>query len=76
MRTVSEKARAAGLSGVDELAELTQTSRQTLNNWNNKYPRRFAAILAGAVELRGQESPKTTAEQAARESGKLGALKP
>ena len=45
----SEKAKAAGMKSLDELAEISEESVQTLNNWFKKKPRRFELILKGAV---------------------------
>ncbi len=44
----SELCKAAGLKSLNELAEITGESVQTLNNWHKKKPRRFDLILAGA----------------------------
>jgi len=45
----SEKAKAAGLKSLAELAEISGESVQTLNNWFKKEPRRFELVLKGAI---------------------------
>jgi len=49
----SERCKAAGLKSLNELAEITGESVQTLNNWHKNKPRRFDLILLGAVAFRG-----------------------
>ena len=48
----SEKAKKAGLKGLNEMSELTGVSRQTLNNWNKENPLKFDTFLMGAVAKR------------------------
>lgn len=45
----SEKAKAAGLKSLAELAGVSGESVQTLNNWYKKKPRLFELVLKGAV---------------------------
>lgn len=45
----SEKAKAAGLKSLAELADASGESVQTLNNWFKNKPRRFELILKGIV---------------------------
>ena len=45
----SEKAKAAGLKSLAELAEISGESVQTLNNWHKNKPRLFELVLKGAV---------------------------
>jgi hypothetical protein len=48
----SEKCKAAGLKSLNELAEITGESVQTLNNWYKNKPQLFKVVLAGAVSLK------------------------
>lgn len=45
----SEKCKAAGLSGLAELVELTGKCQRTLINWNKADPTLFHIVLRGAV---------------------------
>mgnify|MGYP001309640552 CR=1 FL=1 len=45
----SEKAKAAGLKSLAELAEISGESVQTLNNWHKHKPRLFNLVLKGAI---------------------------
>lgn len=45
----SEMAKKAGLKSLNELAEITGESVQTLNNWFKDNPRRFELILKGVA---------------------------
>ena len=49
----SELCKAAGLKSLNELAEITGESVQTLNNWHKNKPRLFHAVLMGAIGIRG-----------------------
>lgn len=48
----SEKAKAAGMKSLAELAEISGESVQTLNNWHKNKPRLFDLVLKGAVAER------------------------
>lgn len=48
----SEKAKAAGLKSLAELAEISGESVQTLNNWHKNKPRLFELVLKGAIAER------------------------
>jgi hypothetical protein len=45
----SEKCKAAGLTGLAELAEITGKCRRTLINWSKADPVLFQILLRGAV---------------------------
>ena len=45
----SEKCKAAGLSGLAELVEITGKCSRTLINWNKADPLLFEIVLRGAV---------------------------
>ena len=45
----SEVVKMAGLKSLQELADMTGESVQTLNNWYKNNPLRFELILKGAV---------------------------
>ena len=45
----SQKCKAAGLSGLAELVEITGKCRRTLNNWSKADPVLFEIVLRGAV---------------------------
>lgn len=45
----SEKCKAAGLTGLAELVEITRKCRRTLINWSKADPLLFEIILRGAV---------------------------
>ena len=45
----SERCKEAGLKSLAELAERSEESVQTLNNWFKKKRRRFELILAGVT---------------------------
>ena len=45
----SEKCKEAGLSSLEQLAEITEVSVQTLNNWHKNKPKLFNVVLLGAV---------------------------
>lgn len=47
-----EQAKAAGLKNLNELAELTGESIQTLNNWSKNKPKFFELVIAGAVSIK------------------------
>ena len=47
----SEQCKEVGLSSLNQLAEITGESVQTLNNWHKNKPKLFKAVLAGAVVL-------------------------
>lgn len=51
MMTPSERCKQAGLSGLNELAEITGQSVQTLNNWakSDKKARLFEIVVIGAA---------------------------
>ena len=44
----SHAARIAGFDSLNELAEITTESVQTLNNWYKNNPRRFSLVVKGA----------------------------
>ena len=48
----SERAKQAGLDSLEELAEMTGQSVQTLNNWSKNKPKLFDVVLAGAVQIK------------------------
>lgn len=50
----SEKAKAAGLKNLNELAELTGRSTEVLRNWDKNNTEFFEIILKGAVEKKNQ----------------------
>ena len=45
----SQKCKAAGLSGLAELVELTGKCQRTLINWDKASPLLFEIVLRGAV---------------------------
>lgn len=47
--TASESAKQAGLSNLVEVAEMTQQSVQTLNNWFNNKPDLFKMVISGCA---------------------------
>jgi hypothetical protein len=51
----SEACRAAGLSGLNELAALTRKTPQTIINWYKYQPLFFRIVLAGAVATKPTE---------------------
>lgn len=48
----SEVCKQSGLSGVEELARMSNISRQTLYNWSRERPEAFALMVLGASELK------------------------
>lgn len=44
----------AGLSGIKELSNATDKSKQTLINWHNHQPKLFAIVVAGVVAMKGK----------------------
>ena len=50
----SEKAKAAGLKNLAELAEITNRSTETLRNWDKNNPELFEIILKGAIEQKNK----------------------
>lgn len=52
----SELCKLSGLTSMEELAELLQTSRQNLINWHREKPAMFDAMLAGAAMLKNPRS--------------------
>ena len=55
----SELVKITGLKNLNELAEISGESVQTLNNWHKNNPLRFELILKGAVikKLEGLKVP-------------------
>jgi transcriptional regulator with XRE-family HTH domain len=53
----AEMCRAAGLSGLAELEELTGVGRRTLSNWHKDKPLLFKIVLIGAVQLKTETLP-------------------
>lgn len=51
----SQACRDAGLKSLNELAEMTHQSAQTLINWHKHKPELFRIVLAGAAAVRFQE---------------------
>ena len=47
----SELCKEAGLSSLNQLAEITGESVQTLNNWHKNKPKLFKVVIAGAVAI-------------------------
>lgn len=52
MTRPSDVCKAAGLSGLRELSELTGQSQQTLINWHRDKPELFAIVVKGAYQSR------------------------
>lgn len=48
----SEKAKAAGLKNLAELSELTDTSPQTLINWDKNKSKLFNVVIKGAAAIK------------------------
>lgn len=52
--TASQQAKAAGFKSLQQVAELTGWTTETLRNFHKQNPRRFRIILAGCeAELKG-----------------------
>jgi hypothetical protein len=64
--TASEQAKQYGLKSLAEVAKLSNTSFQTLNNYHKNNPKRFDIILLGCVkklkneQCQNSEHTKTT----------------
>ena len=56
--TPSQQAKAAGLSSLAVVVDMTGVSYQTLNNWHKHKPNLFATVLAGCKAL--HEAKSTT----------------
>lgn len=52
----SEQVKAAGLKNLKELSELSQQSTRTLINWHANKPELFKVVLAGAVQVKKEET--------------------
>ena len=48
----SEQCKASGLKNLEELAAITEQSRQTLINWHREKPVLFAVVVAGAAVIK------------------------
>ena len=48
----SEKAKAAGLKSLKELAEMVNKPEMTLRNWHKNNPKLFTIVLAGAAQIK------------------------
>ena len=52
--TPSLKCKAAGLKSLNELAEISHQSPQTLSNWYKHKPELFEVVLAGSVVIKSE----------------------
>ena len=48
----NKQATKAGLTGFDEITELTGVSRQTLSNWSKNKPELLKIVILGCVAAR------------------------
>ena len=48
--TASERAKNLGLKNLNQMAEMTEQSTQTLNNWFNNKNKLFEIVLAGCIK--------------------------
>lgn len=54
----SERAKMAGLAGLEELSKITEQSVQTLNNWHKNKPKLFEVVVLGAVQVKRKSFSK------------------
>jgi hypothetical protein len=54
--TPSEQCKAAGLKSLRELAQISNVSTRTLENWHRHNITRFTVMLAGAVATKAKRS--------------------
>lgn len=50
----SEKAKLVGFKSLEELSEISRESVQNLNNWSKTRPYRFELILKGAIAKKAE----------------------
>lgn len=50
--TPSQQIKSAGLSSLNEVAEITKQSPQTLSNWAKNKPELFKVVIAGCLALK------------------------
>lgn len=54
--SASKKAKQRGLASLKEMAELTDTPVTTLTDWVKTRPKRFDALILGAVEIKKRKA--------------------
>lgn len=54
--SASKRTKSAGLKSLRELSAITGTSTEALNRWYKSHPKRFEAILVGALVLKSQNN--------------------
>jgi len=53
--TPSEQCKQAGLKSLAEVVRMTGVSEQTLINWHRNKPMLFAVVVAGCVQVKGEQ---------------------
>lgn len=61
--TASKAAKQAGLKGLTEMANITDTSRTALYNWFEHHVDRFNCLLRGAVEKKKEITAAGSGDQ-------------
>lgn len=61
--TPSEYVRPMGLSGLNQMAEMTKQHRQTLHNWYYQKPELFRVVALGCAAAAMMKDSETSTQQ-------------